>query len=734
MAKRNGPSWYGAAAVLTVLCGAWAGHWVASTTALVGYVLLPGFAVLAALRWREQHALLHWAAAVASGLVVMMLVGAIVSWVGPALGVERGLDRGTQLWIYAILLGVCAILERQGSGWLPAITTTHIGRSARRIAYAVILPSLALVGATKLNRGNGNDLALAAMLGAWVMLAGGVLAAGEKRAERREGGIMAGLFGAALSIAWGSSLRGQWLSGWDIQKEYGVATATKAAGRWSTTAAGDAYNAMLSITSLPVQIESLTGIDIATVLRAGYPVLLAGIVPVAYAALRSVARARAAAVAVVLMILAARAYPQQLPAVARQEIALYLFTVAVAVIAGNGTVKSRKLLAGGLLASIAFTHYTSSYAAVFMCLVAALLGLFGRKGPEGKHRIITVPVAVMVAVVSLGWNLIVAGETSFYEEPVRSAEKEGLQILENRGERDSIVQRWLQGTGTKYGSVKSYGETLEEATKNELAWLRPDTRLAGDVRDLRAPIHKGPLAEWNRGWNATTTLAYQGTVLLTVLAVAWTALRNRRRAGSDLFGMLVAAFMLNVLLRVSSSAAAFYNPERGALHSGIILCFALAPFLDQLSKKRAHLMIICLAMAGVMTYSTWGLGAMTFAGKPRAAVANEGEDVERFVYSRAERRAVVWLAANIEEGLVQSDRYGRVLLTGTPWATYDNVDIMHPSYIDERAWVFATRTNLIEGRARGYLDKIFAVYEAPIDRLEQERMIVHATEYSRIYR
>lgn len=733
-APQTGPNWYGAAVVLTVLCGTWAGHWAASTVALIGYVLLPGFAILAAARWRDTHASLHVAAAGACGLILMMLIGAAVSWAGPWVGIERGLDRGVQLWIYAVVLVACAYMERRRGGWLPTIKHVSGGRSARRAAYATLLPLLALVGATKLNRGNGNDLALAAMLGAWAMLTCAVVASGGKRAERREGGIVAGLFGAALSITWGSSLRGQWLSGWDLQKEYGVAAATARAGRWSTEAAGDAYNAMLSITALPAQLSSLTGIDIATILRGVYPVLLAAIVPVSYLALRRFVHTRAAVTTVVLLILAARAWPQQLPAVARQEVALYLFTVAIAVIAGSGAVRSRKLLAGGLLGAIAFTHYTSSYATAFMCLVAAGAGMLDRKRPEAKGRILTLPVAAAVVIASLGWNLFVVGNASFYDEPARGVEREGLQILENRGEREGVMQRWLQGTGTRYASVEEYAEVLEAATENELSWLRPDPNLVGDVATSAAPIHKGPLAAWNPAWNLATTGAYQGLVLLTVLAVAWTMWRNRRRTGTDLFGMLLAAFALNVLLRVSSSAATFYNPERGALHSGIVLCFALAPFIERMAEKYKLVALASIALAGVLTYSTWGLGTMTFAGKPRAAVANYGEDVERFVYSRAERRAAEWLAENVEEGLVQSDRYGRVLLTGIPEATYGNVDIVHPSYIDERAWVFATRTNIVEGRARGYLAKIFSVYQFPTDRLEQGRAIVHATEYSRIYR
>jgi len=757
-AQNKEPYWVAVLAVGTVSLGAWGGHWVASLAAVFGYVLIPGSLMLGYTKWRSEHRLLEITAATALGLVFMMLVGYVSSIVGTWFGVGRLLDRGKITWVWAALMLAACVLAGRGWDRLGALRPTDGAKKGIvwRTCLVTVPPFLAAVGAEKLNRGNGNDLALAAMWTAWLVLGGAVITACRRKSEQRESGILAALYGAALTVVWGTSLRGHWLFGWDIQKEHGVAEATKQIGRWSSQNPGDAYNAMLSITTLPVQISALSGIAIEQVFRWLYPVLLAGVVPVMYRTLRYFSSVRSSAIATVLLLLAARGYPQQLPAVARQEIALFVFAVALSIMAGGGGRRNKQIISVVLLSSIGFVHYTSSYAVVAMCAAAAVLGSVVRRKNRktgNKTGIITVPVAVCVAVVSLGWNLSIGGEPTFYDEPARSTGETGLSILE-RDEETSLLQRWVRGSGARFGSAEEYAAKLEESRGGELDWMLPDRKLdTGYVATLKAPVSVGPLAAWNGPWNALNLVLNQGVVLLTTAAFMWVLWWGRRRLGADLVGFILVAFALNVLLRISDTVASFYNPERGSFHSATILAVAVAPLLDRMAEKRdgnrseettkkpvkwrKAVSITWFAAAGagiLITYGSWGLGSHTFAGKPRAAVTNYGEDVERFVYSSAERRTALWLSENVKNGLVQSDRYGRVLLTGTPWATYDNVDIMHPAYIDERAWVFATRTNLIDGRARGYLDKIFAVYEAPVDRLERERSIVYATEHTRIYR
>ena len=731
------PHWYAACAILTILGGLWGGHWSANVVSLVGYILLPGYTILALIRWRSEHEGERFAVAAGVGLVLMLLVGWLLSTVGYRLGINEPLGRAAQTWFYVIILLCGSIYDRRHAKYgLPVFTGNAVGRTARHVFYTTALPVLALIGAEKLNRGNGNDLALAAMVGAWMGIALMILGAGEKRGKAREGGIVAGLIGTGLTIVWGTSLRGGGLFGWDIQKEYAVAEATRQLGRWSTQQPGDAYNAMLSISALPAQIHSLTGIGIESSLRYVYPVLLAAIGPMVYLTLRKIASRRASIISVALLLLAARAYPQQMPAVARQEVALYLFTCAISVLVGQtGAVRNRRWLFALLATAVAFTHYTSSYLVAAMAVAAGLVGYATRKRAKrgGNVRIITIPVAVCIAVVSFGWNSAVGGGAAVLDDPFAAEAVEKAKVLESS--EGNLLQRWILGTGIRYDTVEAYQERLEAAVENELSWMDRDSELqGGEVLDSVAPRNRGPLAKWSGVWNNLTLLGYQATLLIIGISVLWLVLRKRAGLGGEVVVAAVVALIFSGALRVSDWLAAFYNPERGSFHAAIVLSIPVAIGIDSFTKRRNLVILATGALTLALTYSTWGLGAMTFSGKPRAAVASYGEDVERFIYSKAEMRAAAWLSENVEEGLVQSDRYGRVVLLNTGKNGWGNVDIMHPDFIDRRAWIFATRTNIQDGRARGYLDGSFAVYQSPVDRLERARAIVHATEYSRIYR
>lgn len=731
------PHWYAAYAILTVLGGLWGGHWSASVVSLVGYILLPGYTILAMIRWRGEQERERFAVAAGVGLILMLIVGWLSSTVGYRLGIKEPLGRITQTWTYALILLFGSIYDRKHAKYaLPIYTGTAVGRTVRHVFYATALPILALIGAEKLNRGNSNNLAMAAMIAAWLGIALMIITLGGTRGKAREGGVVPGLIGTGLAIVWGTSLRGGGLFGWDIQKEYAVAEATRKLGRWSAEQYGDAYNAMLSVSALPAQISSLSGIGVENTLRYVYPLFLVGIVPVVYMTLRKMASRRASLVSATLLLFAARSWPQQMPAVARQEVALYLFACAVLVLVGQGgRLRERRRLFALLATSVAFTHYTSSYLVATMAIVAGVGGFVMRKKlkQNGIARLITIPVAALISVSSFGWNSAVGGGAVVLDDTFTDNSDDKTSIL--GGGEGNFVQRWILGTGMRYNTVEAYRERLEKSLEGELYWMESDEKLRGDVvLDSVAPINLGPLYEWSHTWNNLTFLGYQANLLIVVISVLWLILRRRGELGSDVVALVVVAFSFSVVLRVSDWLAAFYNPERGAFHAAIVLSIPVALWLDSLAKWRNIAALIAGALALVLTYGTWGLGAMTFSGSPRAAVSTYGEDFERFVYSEAEMRAATWLSQMVDEGLVQSDRYGRVALLSTGKTGWGNVDILHPDFIDRRAWIFVTRTNIQDGRARGYLEEAFAVYQSPIDRLERARSIVHATEYSRIYR
>src|SRR5262249_6476900 len=148
---------------------------------------------------------------------------------------------------------------------------------------------------------------------------------------------------------------------------------------------------------------------------------------------------------------------------------------------------------------------------------------------------------------------------------------------------------------------------------------------------------------------------------------------------AELIGLALGALAIVVILRISTTFAAGYNPERGLLHATLLYAPALAACaaigLAWLARVRvaAGAAVAGTAVIVLVTLANArGLGATLVAGSPAASLASYGEEVERFSVSSAEYAAARWLdrvgsvyrASDPDRGpmLVQSDRYGQLAL------------------------------------------------------------------------
>ena len=137
------------------------------------------------------------------------------------------------------------------------------------------------------------------------------------------------LASALLTAAWQGPLRGGWLSGYDIQHEYAVATTAIRLGRFPIPLGGDPYKGMLSLTVWPAQVHALTGLNLRTILAFPPSIFLALCLVVVWATLRERLSARASAVLCALLVLGSEPLVRELPGVTRECYALFFFAILV---------------------------------------------------------------------------------------------------------------------------------------------------------------------------------------------------------------------------------------------------------------------------------------------------------------------------------------------------------------------------------------------------------------------
>lgn len=715
-------------------------HWILQTIALLGVVLLPGAVVSHALGTDRAGRAGNLIIATGYGITMLMVIG----WLSSMMLNEAAYHRGTQIGIYTILLAAGVIYERiRGVDALAGLVGEHPGRAISGFLAALALPIATLIAVERLDRGNGSGAALTMFILAALLLVGTVVAGATTFATRRPGVILLGLYSSALGVIWGTATRGQHLFGWDIQKEYSVATETLERGYWQAPADQDAYASMLSITSMPAQLRSIADISVQGTLSLLYPLLLAMLPVAAFEIIRRHASVRSATLATAGFIVAARAFPRQLPAIGRQEVALMLFAAGMLVATNRGISRTgRRVGSAVLLSATAFSHYTTAYVTLGMVAAAgAATWLATRNDPAERTQLtFNWKTVAAIGVAVLGWNLAIAPTGGLIESPSQRVQSDGLQVLP--GQRDdgqTLWQAWLEGSSAvKYGTPDDYARELSMLRDNRLAWMDVDVHL-GNVEPVqaRATQVEGPLGNLRGVWGLVSAVSGQLMVLLMTIGALRCLTRKRWKSDGvpvDLIGLIAGAFTLNVLLRVSGTVSGFYNPERGALHNALILAVPAAILIDRLARRSVLTFAGNAIVALTFAVGTWGVAPYIFGGSPPAATAEYGEDSERFLVSPAELSTARWIAGELDEkDLLQGDRYAQVVLLNVDReAEHGKVFIMHPDFIDYGAYIFSTRANTVEKRARGFENRQFSIFTSPTDGFSELRATVYATEETRV--
>jgi hypothetical protein len=395
-----------------------------------------------------------------------------------------------------------------------------------------------------------------------------------------------------------------------------------------------------------------------------------------------------------------------------------------------------------LLGGTAFSHYTTAYVTLGITVAAGAVAWLATRKDKGERRQLTFDwkVAGSIAMIILGWNLVIAPTSGLIENPGQKVQTDGLQVLPgNRGEDQSLWQAWIEGSSAvHYGTPDDYARELSMLRDNRLAWMDVDVRL-GEVEPTQASVTRveGPLDQFRGAWRALSTVSGQLMVLLLVVGALRALTKRRWRTDGlpvDLLGGIAAAFLVNTVLRLSGTASNFYNPERGALHNAILLCVPAGILIDRMASRRAFSYALNAGVALVFAIGTWGVAPYIFGGSPPAATAEYGEDTERFLVTPAELSTARWLSEELgERDLLQGDRYAQVILLNVDrQSDHGKVFILHPDFIDYGAYIFSTRANTIEKRARGLENREFSIFTSPIDGFSEIRATVYATEETRV--
>jgi uncharacterized membrane protein len=732
---------------------------IAPLPGVISLFLLPGATVLAILKTRPANTAGRLVLAVCLSMMVIMVEGGVVSLLGPHIGIAHPLNVIPQsvIWILLalVILVIGAMKRRDPAKWiLEGVRSDQI----LVLLGCGLLVVISILGVAQLNHsGNAHLAVVGTVLDVVALLA--AVVGGWKRSSRWP--LSSILYAASLALLVSTSLRGGHLYGWDIQQEFGNALLTARAGVWVIPADHDPYASMLSLTVLPVVLHSVAKLRLLAFFQLVIPAILA-LLPVAVFSTvrrvprwitsgRLVPRPGLALAVVVGLIVSSVAFSSELVSITRQAMAMTMLTALVMVLFDRTVSKrSAQIVVCLLIVTISFTHYTTSYllAGIFLCAwVVSLLWSKGWLGtPRAKieqHRyharsrkIINGALVCVALGSALGWNLAIT-RNSALSAPSSAVAASGVGI-----------------GGSTLSAIlppREFEKILTEELQKTDSFLVPVPHAnAVHLKAATLPSSPGVVPSLVKLWNKVSYYVVESLWIVLGLSLLYGLLRlSRRRSyeySADLVGLAVTGLLIGAFLRFSGTLASFYNPERAAILTAILLAAPATLFLEDVVTRFATVARkyprtawiaggVGVAYIVVLVIGATGLGSLFFGGPAPGSLSAGDVNVQEFTVSTPELATAVWLSQHVRyPSIVQTDLYGQLVMLSEPGDVDPIAEIVPPD-VDQQAYIYLSTVNLDDGITQASADNLAFVsaYRSTLPFFNHNFYVVYSSGVTRVY-
>ena len=673
-----------------------------------------------------------------ASIVVLYGTGLAVNMTGPVIGIAEPLRPWPMLVGFEL---VCLILLAVSANAPPdaAIPWRDLALTGRT-ALPVILPLVAAAGAIRLNTGHSNGVAVIALCGCVILTA--VLFAYASRVSISL--LAVGLYAVGLAMMWSFSLRGASVYGFDISNEYHVLQQVSAAGVWHPSNPDSAYGAMLSTTILPSGLHAITGVPDLMIFKLVYP-MLSALFPVAVFYIGRRILSSRWAFAAGALIITQSGFGQELPAIARQEIALVVFTALIAAVLETSLPWRRQLpmvILFGL--AMVISHYTTTYVTVTMiglALVLQWLTFWIRSSRTSAGMITALLVSALGAAF---WYGPVTNSASNAAQLAKAAQSQGLNFLPNRSQAGGLIAAYLDGNTSTPITPQQYEQGIHIQYEKWKPFVHPLPDARNPVYALRAstPLPTPPvkLPTVSSAFSLANVLAQQLIYLLSAVGAMMLVFRREVPAFGRQIGLLTIGTLVFLLaIRFSGTLATFYNAERALLQAMVFLDISMFWCMQVLAERWKPRLSLAVSVAAVglivaIFAESNGLVAAILGGGTASNLANTGYDYEQFYVTPEELASAAWLGGQVRPGeLVYTDEYGQLpLVTVTGISSGLLLDVT-PETISNHAWVYASRTNVIYGQTRTSFNGHSVSYAYPTNFLNSNYNLVYTNSSSKVY-
>jgi uncharacterized membrane protein len=643
-------------------------------------------------------------------ILALMVSGLAINTILPVFGIAHPLTLAPLANSLGIELLIAAtVVAARRRSFLPEFHFPRLNGPELTVStIATAIPVLSALGAISLNNGSTNifsQIMLATVAGLAIVLSW-------PKGNRYHNAYIYCLFMMSLGLLLSTSLRGWFITGHDVMQEYQVFQLTIQHGLWNMSFFRDPYNACLSITILPTILATLTGISDAYVYKILSQLIFA-LVPCAIFLLMIRYAPRRAAFLGALVFITFPTFMVDMPMLTRQETAFLFFTLAFMALFDSRlrrVAKSSLVLL--LFAGMIFSHYSTSYVAIAVIIVAKMLEevikLWVRLHPgRSAHRSVWMPLSwAVVAVLVLSaylWNSQVTKTGQGIAQTIAGITTSIPQLIDHQTTKDPRSTSLIGPQATDQQLYNAYLSTVDQTRDLPSSAYYPASltnkyvpSLAQETIDPLTPIGqmltkvKIPIYLTLDLSKTAYAAILEGLIVVGCLIIAT---RPKLAKVPRQFLLVSTAFLMVVVLQVVLPSTVIDYGLLRLIQQGLIFlalpvvvaCYVIAGWLRIPAEVR--LRVVGVGLAGFFALLSGLIPAITGGYKPVLANSNSGFYYDAYYTHADEVAGFNWLDKNAPLGsIVNGDDF-----TKRKMVTYAGIDpraAMVPSMIAQDAYVF----------------------------------------------
>jgi uncharacterized membrane protein len=439
---------------------------------------------------------------------------------------------------------------------------------------------------------------------------------------------------------------------------------------------------------------------------------------------------------------------QDLPALARQEIAMVLFAVLLAAMLDTRIKRSPRWALVALLGlAMAVSHYSTTYVAI--TLTGLLLPLqwilsWFREIPRVTGAVAVAFIAALAG--ALIWYGPATDSSSSPEPLLNTVQTRGFDVLPNMANGQGLLSAYLQGNTAPPISAEKYARLAHASYALHKPGITPFPDAGLPQYALRSAPPTPPV-RWpgaNSALNSFYLIIQQLANALSAIGALLMVLRRKFSVITWQVGLLaVAAVLLLTVIKLSATVANFYNWQRALLQTQMVLAITLCWPMKLLDGRRKwhHDSIVAIAVAfftGTLIctsgLSNVALGGGTLGGGTNINLANSGGAFKRYYVTASELDSARWLGQAAQPGqLVYADRYAQLRLFAMTGSTLNLIGDVTPLTLNRHAWVYADRTNVLDRSAEVVFNDSAVSYMFPVGFLDANYNLVYTNGSSEVF-